>query len=76
MAVSLVEEQQFKVISSENMDEFGLDFLSYIDPKYVKDIKENMEWYLNSYRENPQVCEYNEILLNVGYPSKMEREFL
>jgi hypothetical protein len=35
-----------------------------------------MEWYLNSFRESPQSSGYNEILLNVGYPSRQEKEFL
>ena len=26
--------------------EYGLDFLSFVDPHYVADIKENYEWYL------------------------------
>jgi hypothetical protein len=49
------------------MFEQPVEFLSYIDPQYVKDIEHNYEWYL----ENS-----NEILLNVGYPSKQEKEFL
>lgn len=49
------------------MFEQGVEFLSFIDPNYVKDINNNYEWYL----ENS-----NEILLNVGYPSKQEKEFL
>jgi hypothetical protein len=49
------------------MSKYGIEFLSKIDPRYVKDIEENREWYLES---------YNEILLNVGYPSKQEKEFL
>jgi hypothetical protein len=33
----------------------------------VQDIAQNYDWYLEN---------YNEILLNVGYPSKQEKEFL
>lgn len=40
---------------------YGQEFLSFIDPSYIKDIKENFDWYLEN---------YNEILLNVGYPSR------
>ena len=47
--------------SGDNMFDQGVSFLSYIDPNYVKDIQNNFDWYL----ENS-----NEILLNVGYPSK------
>lgn len=47
--------------------EYGLDFLSFVDPHFVADIKENYEWYLSN---------QNEVLLNVNYPSKLEKEFL
>ena len=47
--------------------EYGLDFLSFVDPHFVADIKENYEWYL---------LNQNEVLLNVNYPSKLEKEFL
>ena len=65
-----------RVISAENMGKFGLDFLQWVDPRFVQDIDKNMDWYLNYYRESLQNPEMNEILLNVGYPSKKEREFL
>lgn len=58
------------------MGKFGLDFLKWVDPRYVQDIDRNMSWYLNYYRENLEVPEMNEVLLNVGYPSRQEREFL
>ena len=35
-----------------------------------------MEWYLNNLRECPSQAGFNEILLNVGYPSRKEKEFL
>jgi hypothetical protein len=35
-----------------------------------------MDWYLNQYRESPHIQGFNEILLNVGYPSRQEREFM
>ncbi len=57
-------------------EDFGLEFLSYVDPKFVKDVNENLDWYLNSFRESLHSTGYNEILINVGYPSRMEREFL
>lgn len=28
------------------ISEYGLDFLSFVDPHYVADIKKNYEWYL------------------------------
>ena len=49
------------------LSEYGLDFLSFVDPYFVADIKENQEWYLQN---------QNEVLLNVSYPSKQEKEFL
>lgn len=49
------------------LQDYGLKFLSYVDPFFVADIKENMEWYLQN---------QNEVLLNVNYPSKLEKEFL
>ena len=49
------------------LQEYGLDFLSYVDPYFVADIVENREWYLQK---------QNEVLLNVSYPSKQEKEFL
>jgi hypothetical protein len=64
------------VYSSENLGDFGQDFLSFLDPVFIQDINENMDWYLNSFRESPQSSGYNEILLNVGYPSRQEKEFL
>jgi len=71
-------EGSAKVVSSESMmtDEFGLEFLSYVDPKFVRDVSENSDWYLTSFRESLHFSGYNEILLNVGYPSRTEREFL
>ena len=41
------------VYSSENLGDFGLEFLSYIDPVFVQDIDLNRDWYLNSFRESP-----------------------
>jgi hypothetical protein len=64
------------VYSSENLGDFGQEFLSFLDPVFIQDINENMDWYLNSFRESPQSSGYNEILLNVGYPSRQEKEFL
>jgi len=29
------------------MGDFGLDFLAWVDPKFVKDVDENLEWYIN-----------------------------
>lgn len=49
------------------LDDYGLDFLSYVDPYFVADVRENLEWYLQN---------QNEVLLNVSYPSKQEKEFL
>lgn len=64
------------VYSSENLGDFGIEFLSFLDPVFIQDIEENMDWYLNSFRECPQQSGFNEILLNVGYPSRQEKEFL
>lgn len=46
---------------------YGNDFLAQLHPTLVQDFRDNMDWY----REN-----YNEILLNVGHPSKLEKDFL
>ena len=64
------------VYSSENLGDFGQEFLSFLDSVFIQDINENMDWYLNSFRESPQSSGYNEILLNIGYPSRQEKEFL
>lgn len=55
------------VYRGDSTDQYGIDFLSYIDPQYTKDIMNNIDWYLEN---------HNEILLNVVYPSKQEKEFL
>ena len=49
------------------LQEYGLDFVSYVDPHYIADLRQNYEWYLQN---------QNEVLLNVNYPSKLEKEFL
>ena len=64
------------VYSGENLWEFGVEFLSYLDPVFLQDIESNREWYLQSFRESQQSADCNEILLNVGYPSRQEKEFL
>lgn len=45
-------EEDPRVVSGINMGEFGLEFLSWVDPKFVQDVHENMDWYLNSFRES------------------------
>lgn len=45
----------------------GDDFLKRIDQRYVADIKENYEWYMQN---------GSEVLLNINYPSRTEKEFL
>lgn len=51
----------------DEMEEYGVSFLSYIEPLFVQDYHTNMQWY-NEH--------YNEILLNVSQPSKLEKDFL
>ena len=77
-ALSGEVEGPTKVVSSESMmtEEFGLEFLSFVDPKFARDVSQNSDWYLTSFRESLLFTGYNEILLNVGYPSRTEREFL
>lgn len=58
------------------MSTFGLEFLAWVDPAFVKDLDTNLEWYLEHFRESPHLAQYNEILLNCSYPSRQEREFL
>ena len=53
--------------SALNMLKYGQDFLQQIDSRYVKDINQNLDWYLQN---------SSEILLNVNYPSRTEKEFL
>lgn len=55
------------VYRSEDMNSYGIDFLAKIDPVYTQDLTINMDWY----QEN-----YNEMLLNVSIPSKLEKDFL
>ena len=55
------------VYRGDEFEKYGLEFTAYVDPKYAKDIKANIDWYLEN---------HNEILLNVIYPSKQEKEFL
>ena len=50
-----------------SMDSYGLDFLAGVEPLIVKDMFYNRDWF----EEN---C--NEILLNVGQPTKLEKDFL
>ena len=50
------------------IDQYGLDFISAVDPFYVADIEKNLEWYL----QKPE----KEVLLNVNYPSRQEKDFL
>ena len=38
-----------------------------IDYKYVNDIRDNYDWYIKN---------ISEILLNINYPSRTEKEFL
>lgn len=47
-----IELQDNRVISAENMGSFGLEFLSWVDSRFVQDVNQNLDWYLNSYREN------------------------
>jgi hypothetical protein len=45
----------------------GGDFLKRVDQRYVADIKENYEWYMQN---------GSEVLLNINYPSRTEKDFL
>jgi len=49
------------------MLEYDQSFLAQVDPGFVKDLQINSDWYLEN---------FNEILLNVGYPSRKEKDFL
>ena len=64
------------VYTSNNMGQFGLDFISWVDPKFVRDIDANMDWYMGNQHESALYSGFNEILLNIGYPSLQEKEFL
>ena len=45
-------------------------FVSHISQDYCLDIAQNLQWYLQNYTSHP------EILLNINYPSRTEKEFL
>lgn len=49
------------------IDRYDSEFLAFVDPYFVKDINDNLAWYLSN---------QHEILMNVNYPSKQEKEFL
>jgi hypothetical protein len=49
------------------MLKYGHEFIEKIDFRYVEDIQQNLDWYLQN---------SSEILLNVNYPSRTEKEFL
>ena len=53
--------------SCNELFDYSDEFLAQLDHRQVQDIFENMQWY----QENS-----NEILLNIGYPSRQEKEFL
>lgn len=53
--------------NAQNMLRCGDEFLSRVDQRYVADIRANYDWYL----ENG-----SEVLLNINYPSRTEKEFL
>jgi hypothetical protein len=58
---------QHELVSSSNMHKISNDFVAAIDQKHNHDLKENHEWYMaNSY----------DILMDINYPSKAEKEFL
>jgi hypothetical protein len=46
---------------------YSNDVVGIVDPIFAKDLKENFDWYLEN---------FNEILLTVNCPSKLEKEFL
>lgn len=53
--------------SSRDMDEYPLSFISKLDSTLVKEISLNLDLYLKN---------SSEVLLNVNYPSRTEKEFL
>lgn len=41
-------ESQMKdntVYRGDEIEKYGLDFLGYVDPKFLRDMMENFEWY-------------------------------
>lgn len=60
------ETDQF-VYVSQDMLTYSNDVVGIVDPIFAKDLKENFDWYLEN---------FNEILLTVNCPSKLEKEFL
>lgn len=64
---NIPDEPDREPYSAKNMLNYGHDFIEKIDYRYVEDIQQNLEWYLQN---------SSEILLNVNYPSRTEKEFL
>ena len=56
-----VKTQDSVAYRADKMLEYDLSFLSHVDPKFAQDINSNHDWYLEN---------YNEILLNINYPSR------
>jgi hypothetical protein len=41
---------------------YGIEFTSYVDPRFVQDMIKNKEWYSQN---------LNQYLLNINYPTKL-----
>ena len=41
-----------RIFSGNTMWDFGPDFLSWVDPKFARDVDANIDWYLNNFRES------------------------
>ena len=46
---------------------YGIEFTSYVDPRFVQDMINNKEWYSQN---------LNQYLLNINYPTKLQTDFL
>jgi len=55
------------VYKPQNIREYGQEFLSYVDPRFVQDIVKNKDWYSQN---------MDKFLLNINYPCKLQNDFL
>lgn len=68
MAKRLEDCKRDQVAYNANcLKDYGLEFVAFVDPFFVHDIDNNLAWYLSN---------QHEILMNVNFPSKQEKEFL
>lgn len=55
------------VYKGEDILKYPNSFLAYVDPTFVQDMVTNSEWYQTN---------FNQFLLNMNYPSKLQTDFM